>query len=141
MTEFLQAEVARLEGLVYVPGLWKCAKCSFQLFQSSLNANTGAVSIRDDPGDKCPNCTTPLWRVTERQAGNDLVDRWRNELERTNTAESEFAKAREVIRPFAEAADDLDDKHANHSPIWESPAAMNIRAADLRAARAFQGEK
>jgi len=72
--------LAKLEGLVYVPGLWRCAKCEFQLTQMNLNANTGNVSARDEPGDKCPNCNSPLWRVTERDAGNQMCDRLEAEI-------------------------------------------------------------
>lgn len=54
------------EDLVYVPGLWRCAKCEFELVQATLNARDGTVSARDTPGEKCPNCQSPLWRVTER---------------------------------------------------------------------------
>ncbi len=43
---------------------------------------------------------------------------------------------RELLKPFAEAADDLDDKHRDASPIWEAPAAMSIDAGDLRRAQA-----
>lgn len=70
-------------------------------------------------------------RTTEAQEINEL----------RAIAESKLAKAHEVIRPFAEAADDLDDAHADHSSIWEAPAAMNIRGADLRAARVFMEKK
>lgn len=65
--ERLRAEIARLEPLVHVPGVWRCAKCDFRLIQSNLNASDGTVTARDTPGDKCPNCHSPLWRVTERQ--------------------------------------------------------------------------
>jgi len=41
-----------------------------------------------------------------------------------------------VLQPFADAADDLADDHADHSHIWESPAAMGVRAYDLREAKA-----
>lgn len=68
-------EIERLGKLVYVPGLWRCAKCEFQLIQANLNAGDGTVTARDQAGDKCPNCNSPLWRVTERQAGNDVCDR------------------------------------------------------------------
>lgn len=54
--------------LVYVPGLWRCAKCKFELVQATLNARDGTVTARDTPGEKCPNCQSPLWRVTERDA-------------------------------------------------------------------------
>lgn len=72
--ENAQAENRRLVTLVYVPGLWRCAKCEFQLIQANLNAGDGSVTARDQAGDKCPNCDVPLWRVTEREAGNKLID-------------------------------------------------------------------
>jgi hypothetical protein len=68
-------EIERLAALVYVPGLWRCAKCNFSLLQGNLNYPSGTVTVRDDPGDRCPNCDSPLWRVSERQAGNELVKR------------------------------------------------------------------
>ncbi|WP_156359912.1 hypothetical protein [Sphingomonas sp. Leaf10] len=40
-----------------------------------------------------------------------------------------------ALRPFAEAADDLDDKHRDSSPIWEAPAALGIDAGHLRDAQ------
>ena len=58
---------------VYVPGMWHCAKCRFTLLQSNLNAATGDVSARDQPGDKCPNDGAPLWRVTYKQAYADMM--------------------------------------------------------------------
>jgi hypothetical protein len=70
----LQREIAMLQSKVYVPGLWRCAKCEFQLIQANLNAGDGSVTARDQAGDKCPNCDVPLWRVSEREAGNRLVD-------------------------------------------------------------------
>lgn len=83
----LKAELAKLEKLVYVPGLWKCAKCNFNLVQANLHAHTGQVSARNEPGDKCPNCDVPLWRVTERQAGNDMADRAEEQMHRAVNAE------------------------------------------------------
>ena len=77
-------DFGELEKQVYVPGLWRCAKCDFQLCQATLYAATGAVGARDEPGDKCPNCNRSLWRVTERQAGNDMVDRCEKEILRAN---------------------------------------------------------
>jgi hypothetical protein len=87
--EELEADCDRLRKLVYVPGLWKCAKCGFQLVQSNLNANDGSVTARDDPGDKCPNCDVPLWRVTERDAGNELAKRCEQEIEYSNQLKRE----------------------------------------------------
>ena len=73
--------IESLERQVYVSGLWGCPKCKFSLMQGAINACDGSVSTRDEPGEKCPNCNTPLWRVTERQAGNDLVKRCEDFME------------------------------------------------------------
>lgn len=73
--EALKARVAELERLVYVPGLWKCAKCKFSLMQATISAHSGAIGTRDEPGERCPNCDVPLWRVTERDSGNELAVR------------------------------------------------------------------
>lgn len=77
-----ETELTRLEGLVYVPGVWRCAKCDFRLIQSNLNASDGTVTARDTPGDKCPNCQSPLWRVTERQERTEALDMIEKGLER-----------------------------------------------------------
>lgn len=82
----LRAEVERLGRLVYAPGLWRCAKCDFQLVQSNLNANTGTVTARDNPGDKCPNCDVPMWRVTWKD----------NALESQREAEAMFERFESV---------------------------------------------
>lgn len=76
-------EIARLEALVFVPGVWRCAKCDFRLIQSNLNARDGTVTARDTPGDKCPNCASPLWRVTERQERTEALDLVEKHFERT----------------------------------------------------------
>jgi uncharacterized protein with PIN domain len=65
------AEIERLEKLVYVPGQWRCAKCNFRLTQSNLYVASGTVGPRDEPGDKCPNCDGPLWRVSAMDDRND----------------------------------------------------------------------
>jgi len=97
MSDALQARINELEKLVYVPGLRKCPKCNFQLVQASLNANDGSVTSLDKPGEKCPNCDSPLWRVTERQAGNDMFDRCEEQMNRAVAAEKALAgKEREL---------------------------------------------
>lgn len=72
--EELLVRIKQLEALVYVPGLFRCAKCKFQLNRIEIHAQSGNMRADNTP-DSCPNCTRPLWRVTERDAGNDLCDR------------------------------------------------------------------
>ena len=99
-----RAENDRLSKLVYVPGLWRCAKCKFQLIQANLNAGDGSVTARDQAGDKCPNCDAPLWRVTEREAGNKLID----DAERVcmETAARIDEARRKAIEDAAQVADE-----------------------------------
>lgn len=68
-------EIERLEKLVYVPGTWKCAKCGCTTICTNLHVNTGGFSANNSP-QQCPNKCGPMWRVTERDASNDLADRY-----------------------------------------------------------------
>lgn len=68
----LKAEIVRLEKLVYVPGLWKCAKCGCQLIAHYMQAETGSIAANNDP-QECPNECGPMWRVTERDAANAML--------------------------------------------------------------------
>ena len=111
------AENARLARLVYVPGQWRCAKCKFTLIQANLNANDGTVTARDQPGDKCPNCDSPLWRVTERDAGNEMIDRAEEAFEAKRAAETHsaaLARALEEAKASLAWAMKRIDKYARH---------------------------
>lgn len=96
--EALRGDVARLEPLVHVPGVWRCAKCDFRLIQSNLNASDGTATARDTPGDKCPNCHSPLWRVTERQ----------ERIEAMELAETGFTRAGKAENALQDLADSAD---------------------------------
>lgn len=65
---------------LYVPGVWRCTKCQFELMQSNLNGRDGTVTARDAPGEKCPNCNTALWRVSWKdwaiETGKRLDETW-----------------------------------------------------------------
>lgn len=50
--------------------------------------------------------------------------------------DAEIARLRKALKPFADAVESLDDNHTDGGHLWESPAAMNITAGDLRRARA-----
>lgn len=83
-------EIEELEKKVYVPGQWRCPKCDFRLTQSNLYVASGTVGPRDEPGDKCPNCNGPLWRISAMDDRNeafkcandtfDIVERYRAAL-------------------------------------------------------------
>lgn len=89
----LQARVKELEALVYVPGSWHCPKCKFTLLQSNLNAQDGAITARDTPGDKCPNCNGPLWRCSWKNDAFEMQERAVEQMERAKAAESRALRA------------------------------------------------
>ena len=101
--EVVKAERDDLAKKVYVPGLWKCAKCGFQLVQRVIRASDGAVGVRDEAGETCPNDGAPLWRVSERDAGNEMVDRFGEQVDRARQAEGERDAYRALIEKAVEA--------------------------------------
>jgi hypothetical protein len=97
-----QAERARLAvqeilgasaQLIYVPGQWRCAKCGFVLNQRWLNAGDGSVTARDEPGEKCPNDGSPLWRTTWRDEAMELGQRLEEEFTRRGALEERLARS------------------------------------------------
>lgn len=70
LIEALAAERDALKASQYVPGVWRCAKCEFELIQSNLNAQDGSITANDKPGASCPNCDNPLWRVSWQEYAN-----------------------------------------------------------------------
>ena len=58
----------------YIPGVFRCAKCNFRLVQSNLNAADGTVTARDNAGEKCPNCSVPLWRVSWKDEAQENME-------------------------------------------------------------------
>ncbi len=74
---------------IFVPGCWRCPKCKFVLNQFTISASSGNVSVRDEPGEKCPNCDSPLWRVSWREDAMEMADRCEEQLARALKAENE----------------------------------------------------
>jgi hypothetical protein len=88
-----QKEAEKLNALVYVPGVWRCAKCGFSLTQMNLNAGDGTVTARDEPGTKCPNDGSPMWRVSYRDWAQEMCDQTDAFMERHR---AELAAAQRV---------------------------------------------
>ena len=129
--ESAQKRIAELERLVYVPGLWRCPKCSFSLMQANLNAQDGSVTARDEPGDKCPNCSSPLWRVTERDAGNEMGNRLEEQWARAMAAEKRLAEkeaelAALIVSYYQREIGELM-RHAEHWAKENFPLAVHHR--------------
>lgn len=73
--KLLRQRISELERIVYIPGVWRCPKCNFVLNQMVMSASTGTVSANDEPGTKCPNDGSPMWRVTWKDDAEDMASR------------------------------------------------------------------
>jgi len=87
------------ERLVYVPGVLKCAKCGCVLVTTILDASSGRVAANNAP-QECPNKCGPMWRRTERDAGNDLCGRLDKEHERAESAERRLAEVEQDAKRY-----------------------------------------
>lgn len=110
-----------IERLVYIPGVWRCAKCGFGLVQSNLNARDGSVTARDDPGEKCPNDGAPLWRVTYKDELAEAYERWE---EQAASLQSDLDAAREALRDCLDHIGDWDDDRRH--PMWLTEARTTL---------------
>lgn len=87
----LRESVADLSTKVYQPGVFKCAKCNFQLVQKTLNTNTGSVTARDAVGEKCPNDGSPMWRVSYQEDNAQAWEWGEKQFDRAVAAEARVA--------------------------------------------------
>jgi hypothetical protein len=100
----LRARVEELEQLVYVPGVMRCAKCKCSLVTTTLDASSGRFAADNSP-QTCPNGCGPMWRKTEREAGNELIDQMDRAI--ANVRADERAKIVAALRrhcPTCEAS-------------------------------------
>lgn len=81
---------------LYRPGVLCCAKCSFRLITSTLDAATGAVYARDTT-EQCPNDGAPMWRVSWEQECREAEAEWEKQVQRAVAAESQAQLAREAL--------------------------------------------
>jgi len=98
----------KAEALAYVPGLRKCAKCGCSLLSTNLHVNHGAVSANNEPQD-CPNGCGPMWPVTERQAGNEMIDRMEVMSDTIRDLQSRPAVTDEMVERSSHAISDVID--------------------------------
>lgn len=69
-----------IDAALFIPGVWHCEKCNFNLVLKTLHARTGAVTARTSPGETCPNCATALERVSYKDAFKEQQDRFEKYL-------------------------------------------------------------
>lgn len=134
-----EKRIEQLDQIVYIPGVFRCAKCELRLVSSTLNAGDGSVRANKEP-QQCPNNCGPMWRITEREAGNKLADD-------LDTACDKLIAAEARVRVLEGALEQVLAAHGDHQialatlkheatnrasdPISraQSAAALNARSA------------
>lgn len=80
----LAREFKRMQGLIYCPGVLRCAKCDFRLIKTKL---TPAGAFANEEPDSCPNCNVPMWRVTWKDEAHDAYKTAESQMDRALEAE------------------------------------------------------
>lgn len=80
---------AEFETKLYVPGMWICSKCSYQLSLNYLYVKSSNVGANLSQAEPCPNDGTPMDRLTWEQHARDAVKTALQLVDRAVTAEAE----------------------------------------------------
>lgn len=110
---------------LFVPGVMRCAKCSFVLHRVTLHAYSGGVSAGDSKSEPCPNGCGPLWPMTWRQQAEELQERCEEQLARAVLAEGCLAAIEAACAPIVDAAE------LYSWPTWEPDAYLVDRGSRL----------
>lgn len=120
---------------IFVPGVFRCAKCNFTLVQSTLNARDGTVTARDAPGEKCPNDGSPMWRVTYAEQLAEAHEEWGKQIDRAIAAERQLDAIRAALAPVMHWYDGEPTDGDEHEPR-ELVDILTDVVSDLQADRA-----
>lgn len=96
-----------------VPGIVRCAKCSFQLHRTNLYLQSGTVGAGDSKTEPCPNGCGPLWPVTWETWAREG---WA-EAERLHLENAALAARQPVGEPVAVVGVDFDLFWIGSGPI------------------------
>lgn len=80
--ETAEAALSAANERLLVPGVLRCAKCSFQLAKTNLYMASGTTGPGDNKTEPCPNGCGPLWPVTWEQWSREIgvqLDRYFDE--------------------------------------------------------------
>ena len=99
-----------------VPGVMRCAKCSFQLHRNTIYLGSGTIGPGDSKTGPCPNGCGPLWPVTWEQwatEGWEYAEKLHHQIQAAPPAAAGVLKGwREhgdkALAHISNALDDLD---------------------------------
>jgi hypothetical protein len=94
--QLLAREFKRMRGLIYCPGVLRCAKCEFRLVKVSLCVTDGNAYADESP-DTCPNCDVPMWKITWKDEAEYIDKVAESQLNRALEAEATIAQLRDRV--------------------------------------------
>lgn len=99
-----EAELKSLQqdARLVVPGVMRCAKCSFVLHRVTLHTMDGSASAGDNRSEPCPNGCGPLRPMTWKRQARELQ-------ERLEACVVEGRASEALLREACTVIDDLDD--------------------------------
>lgn len=125
-----RAECERLREQVYVPGVWKCAKCKMELVASILAVSSSSIHADNRP-QECPNNCGPMWRITERDQRKEAQALHEKEFMRAQAAETREREAYEraaqlegSIKTLESECNQLNDMVIQNYAVIDNLASM-----------------
>lgn len=94
---------------VYVPGVWRCPRCDFQLVRQTMSVASGEIGVtrqQIEESEPCPNDGTPMIRLTWRERALDSEKRLVETMERLMrvTGTESWPRALDAIETARETA-------------------------------------
>jgi hypothetical protein len=109
--------VPDLYRLAYMPGVFRCPKCEFQLTRSTFCVGTGEIGTteKDRESEPCPNDGTIMVHVTYREVVASFEKRLMEELERRYQFVKLLRAASHALRSyqFGNSATELAEEFAD----------------------------
>jgi hypothetical protein len=99
-------EVTRLKKDLLIPGVQRCAKCTFRRNSMVMSAQTGTISAAEAKPEPCPNGCGPLWPVTWEE---DLRAEWASTDEKWEFLRQQRDFAVSLIKRLEEQRATLDE--------------------------------
>jgi hypothetical protein len=102
-------EVPDLFRLAFMPGVFRCPQCDFQLSKQSMCASSGMIGISDSDREteECPNDGTMMVPVTYREQLAAYESRLFTELDAADALKTRIATLEQDNRQLREQAERL----------------------------------
>ncbi len=129
-----------MNAQIFAPGQWRCPKCKFRLTQSVLSMSDGEIYANDRAGGNCPNCDSPLWRVSWEEDAREaygMVERAWGEKSKAEAERDEALAQVAALRDLLSRIAACDEGDADLSE-WGAIEIVNRILADTAGSHAYR---